>query len=108
MTASNGHEAIVSLLLSKDNVDSNSKDNCGSTPLLLAMGQEYLLPVRKADIVTNSALKDYQLQLILLEQQNKKRLLMARMNSNIEFREVIVKQLLARDDVDSETKNNSD
>lgn len=32
----NGHEAVVSLLLSKDDVKSDSKDNMGQTPLSLA------------------------------------------------------------------------
>ena len=104
LAALNGHEAVVSLLLSKDNVDPNSKDNSGWTPLLLAFGQECSLPVRKA-VMTNSALMDYQTQLMLLEQQNKRRLFMARIGSNNRFKEAIVKQLLARDDVDPDLKN---
>ena len=97
---------MVSLLLARGEVDPNSKDNSGRTPLLLAVGHECLLPVRRA-VVTGSALMDYQMQLMLLEQQNKRRLLMARIGSNNESQEVVVKQLLARDDVDPNSNDNS-
>ena len=102
---------VVSLLLIRGEVNPNSKDNSGRTPLLLAIGQERLLPVRKAvgtrSAGTRSALQDYQMQLMLLEQMNKRRLLMARIRSNNESQEVVVKQLLARDDVDPNSKDNS-
>ena len=113
LAASNGREAVVSLLLARDDVDPNSKDEDGWTPLLLAMGQECLLPVRKTDIVTrkvdvvtNHALMDYQIQLMLLEEQNKRRLLITRMDSD-QSRVAVLKKLLARDDVDLDYKNNT-
>ena len=104
LAVSNGREAAVKLLLASDNVNSNSKDNSGCTPLLLAIDRSCLLPVRKANFRPTSTLLDYQMQLMLLEQQNIRRLLLARINSNL--RDAVVKQLLATDDVDPDLKNN--
>ena len=105
LAVSNGREAAVKLLLASDNVNSNSKDNSGCTPLLLAIDRSCLLPVRKANVRPTSTLLDYQMQLMLLEQQYKRRLLLARINSNL--RDAVVKQLLATDDVDPDLKNNN-
>jgi ankyrin repeat protein len=91
--AMRGHEAVVQLLLEKG-ADVESRDNDGQTPLSRAAKNVKLLakdgvdspdnngkiPLSVAAVNTKSynALQDYQMQLMLLEQQNKKRLMMAR------------------------------
>jgi ankyrin repeat protein len=82
--AFSGHEAVVKLLLAEDGVDPDSKNIYGRTPLLLAetMGHgavaKLLLATGKVDPDfkdnENHPLQDYQMQLMLLEQQNKRRL----------------------------------
>jgi ankyrin repeat protein len=62
-----GHEAVVKLLLAKDDVDPNPKDTDGCVPASRISGGHNV----------NYALHDYRMQLMLIGQQNKKRLMMA-------------------------------
>ncbi|PVH90887.1 hypothetical protein DM02DRAFT_664575 [Periconia macrospinosa] len=97
MATKEGHKAVVQLLLNKgldaENgheavVDVNSKSNNGLTPLSWAArngrrAMDAVDPDPKdnggpASQSGNHVLQDYQMQFMLLEQQNKKRLLMAR------------------------------
>ncbi|KAK3614150.1 hypothetical protein LTR22_027882 [Elasticomyces elasticus] len=69
--AQQGNKPVVQLLLDRGaNIDAA---DCGDKTALTWAAQN-----RKESIVHKSALASYQLQLMLLEQQNKKRLLMAR------------------------------
>jgi len=93
--ASNGHEAIVSLLLAKDNVDPNSKDNRGQTPLSLAAfyGQEAVVSLLLAKDNVDPNSKD-----------NNGRTPFSLAASN--GHEAIVSLLLEKDNVDPNSKDN--
>jgi len=71
--AEKGHEAVVKLLLEKG-AEPDAKDKDGRTPLSWAAA---VTPLSYA-ICGNHTLEYYQIQLMVLEQQNKKRLMMAR------------------------------
>ncbi len=94
--ASNEHEAIVSLLLAKDNVDPNFKDNNGRTSFSLAAsnGREAIvkLLLAKDDVDSNFKDNDGQTPLSL---------------TTLHEHEAIVKLLLAKDDVNSNFKDNN-
>jgi ankyrin repeat protein len=82
--AQNGCEAVVKILLDTGNVDVDSKDQSGRTPLSWAAGNAYaVMHDTQPNVSGNHALQDYQMQLMLLEQQNKKRLLRARRNQDM-------------------------
>ncbi|PON27670.1 hypothetical protein TGAM01_v203437 [Trichoderma gamsii] len=73
-----GHEATVKLLLDKG-AETKAKDAYGRTPLWMAVDGGRTPPWAAAHgDDSNFALKNYEMQLMLLEQQNKKRLLMPR------------------------------
>ena len=106
--AENGREAIVKLLLETGKVAVDSKDKDGRTPLLWAKEGMRWFPGQSQG---NHALQDYQMQLMLLEQQNKKRLLMARQEQDnmveldsISY-EAVVKLLLDTGEVDVNWKD---
>ncbi|KAL9570478.1 hypothetical protein ACKAV7_005409 [Fusarium commune] len=77
--AGNGHKAIVQLLLDRG-AHIDATDNTGRTPLMWAaacttrMGQEFKA---QDTLLASNALQTYQLQLLFLERQNKKKLMMA-------------------------------
>ncbi|SCO87659.1 uncharacterized protein FRV6_11786 [Fusarium oxysporum] len=77
--AGNGHKAIVQLLLNRG-AHIDAADNTGRTPLMWAaacttrMGQEFKA---QDTLLASNALQTYQLQLLLLERQNRKKLMMA-------------------------------
>uniref|UniRef100_A0A8H7NAA2 NACHT domain-containing protein n=1 Tax=Bionectria ochroleuca TaxID=29856 RepID=A0A8H7NAA2_BIOOC len=85
--AENGHEAVVKLLLVTGKVDVDLKDKDGRTPLLWAVNNTYpnmmSLHQMRPQYRTwnNGALYDYQMQLLLLEQQHKCRLMKARQDN---------------------------
>ena len=106
--AEKGHEAIVKLLLETGKVAVDSKDKDGRTPLLWVKEEMRRFPGQSQG---NHALQDYQMQLMLLEQQNKKRLLMARQEldnmaelDSISY-EAVVKLLLDTGKVDVDCKD---
>ncbi|RYP26161.1 hypothetical protein DL768_011819 [Monosporascus sp. mg162] len=75
--AGNGHKEIVQLLLDKGaEADSNDKD--GRTPLLWIAEHNIANVFAFLTARPSTALQDYQMQLRLLEHQNKKRLMLAR------------------------------
>ncbi|OAA71494.1 Pfs, NACHT and Ankyrin domain protein [Cordyceps fumosorosea ARSEF 2679] len=80
LAAANSHEDVVKLLLATERVNPDSQDNHSRTPLLwVAKSAEAIHPFgMTAQGNSNHALLDPQMQLMLLEQQNKKRLMMAR------------------------------
>ncbi|KAH0538232.1 hypothetical protein FGG08_005151 [Glutinoglossum americanum] len=92
------HEAIVKLLLETGKVDVDSKDNSGWTPQLWTKEEMRLF---KSQYCENHALQDYRTQLVLLERQNRKRLLMT--NDSIRC-EAVVKLLLVMDGVNPNPK----
>ncbi|KAK2596314.1 hypothetical protein N8I77_013210 [Diaporthe amygdali] len=102
----NTREKIVQLLLDTDRVDPNAEDKCGRTPLLLAFRAAKTLPrppmvkFLSTSQISNNALEYYQMQLMILEQQNRKRLLMAR-----EHQEIVLRLLLDNNRVDSDVKD---
>jgi ankyrin repeat protein len=102
--AQNGREAVVNLLLSTDNVNIDAKDNNGQTPLSRAK-EEMCLPESQG--YQNPAHKDYLMQLMILEQQNKKRLLMARQDQYEAAHEAIIKLLLQIGKVDVNSRDKS-
>jgi hypothetical protein len=72
---------VVKLLLATGKIDPDTKDKHGLTPLSIVVQQIRDLWPRILERVQkqgNYALQDYQMQLMLREQQNKKRLMMAR------------------------------
>ena len=93
--ASNGHEAVVSLLLARYKVYPNSNDNNGHTPLSLAASNWHEAVVRlllsKDNVDPNSKDNNGQTPLSL-----------AASNGH----EAVVSLLLARDDIDPDLKNN--
>ncbi|KAJ0109322.1 hypothetical protein J7T55_000246 [Diaporthe amygdali] len=101
----NMHERIVQVLLDTDRVDPNAEDKYGHTPLLLSFRAAKALqipPLIKPRMPTHfqsTALEDYQMQLILLEQQNRKRTLMARPQI------VVLRMLLNNDRVDTDVED---
>jgi ankyrin repeat protein len=90
LAAANGHEAVVKLLLALDDIDINFMDEAGRTPLFRASeaGHDAVVKLLLAKGGVNGmptvtswgqgTLNDYQMRLRLLQQQNEKRLLMAR------------------------------
>ena len=98
-SAAGDHEAVVKMLLDTGKVDVHCKDMDGRTPLSRA--KEMLLSYKNT--YGDHALQDYQIQLMLLDQQNKKRLLMAK--DSIHDREVVVEQLLASGGVHPNSKD---
>ncbi|TVY13284.1 Vegetative incompatibility protein HET-E-1, partial [Lachnellula arida] len=90
------HKAVVKLLLAEDAVDPDSRDETGKTPLFWAIGESHASKIllnemnhqgnsqgnSKGNSLGNHALKDYQMQLMLLEQQKKKRRMMADREGN--------------------------
>ena len=91
----NGHEAVVSLLLTRDDVDPNSEENGGWTPLALVAkkGHEALVKLLLArdDVDPNSKDTNGETPLVWAAQEG---------------HEAVAKLLLARDDVDANSKNN--
>ncbi|KAJ8113745.1 hypothetical protein OPT61_g4195 [Boeremia exigua] len=84
-SAQNGQRDTVELLLRHMRHEINAKDNSGRSALSWAAsgGQSVfrdILP--QTPISKPTALEDYQMQLMLLEQQNKKRLMLARAEKN--------------------------
>ncbi|KAF2685037.1 hypothetical protein K458DRAFT_430639 [Lentithecium fluviatile CBS 122367] len=102
--AGNGHEAVVKLLLDTGKIDVDAEYSSGRI-LLSRAKEEMRLPESKGR--QNHALQDYQMQLMLLEQQNKKRLLMARQDQYGAAHEAIVKLLLQIGKVDVDSRDNS-
>ncbi|OAQ99952.1 hypothetical protein LLEC1_04023 [Akanthomyces lecanii] len=77
--AANNNENVVKLLLAAEGVNPNSRDNHDRTPLLrVAISTPAI--IRKN---SGHALQDYNMQLMLLEQQNKTRLMMSRQGRSI-------------------------
>ncbi|KAL8310334.1 hypothetical protein RB597_010258 [Gaeumannomyces tritici] len=112
--AQHGHEAVVKQLLATGKVDADSKDENGRTPLLYAadgsiMQRFAASPQRLVapQLPSNHVIRDYQMQLMLLEQQNTKGgLLMARREQyDIYGHEAVVKLLLATGKVDANSKD---
>ncbi|RFU23836.1 hypothetical protein B7463_g12501, partial [Scytalidium lignicola] len=91
------HEAVVELLLAKDDVDINSKDNDGQSPLTWAVQNEHEaiieLLLAKNDVDVNSK-----------DNNGRTPLSFAAENGD----EAVVKLLLAKDDVDINSKDNDD
>lgn len=84
MAALNWHGEVIESLLAHDNVIPDSQDDFGLTPLHLAVAQDREQPFGIIRPLVNkgrklTALVDYQYQLMLLEQLNKKRVSMARL-----------------------------
>src|ERR1700722_11780231 len=94
ISAENGHEAAVKLLLVWDDVDVNSKDRYGRTPLSWAAENGHEAVVRlllaQGDIDTDSKDSDGQTPLSWAARRG---------------REAVVKLLLAQDDVDVNSKD---
>ncbi|KAI8405712.1 hypothetical protein FOFC_15200 [Fusarium oxysporum] len=82
LAAENGHEAVVRLLLDRG-AHSEAADKEGRTPLSWAAACTTRMDlgsrVRDIDHPHNHALRDYNMQLMLLEQSNKARLIRARL-----------------------------
>src|SRR3984957_4453986 len=97
ISAENGHEAIVELLLARDDVDVNSKDRqYGLTPLLWAASNGHEAVVKqflaRDDVNTNSK-----------DSNGRMPLSWAVMCGH----EAVVKLFLARDDVDADSKDSN-
>ena len=128
--ASDGHEAVVSLLLARDDINPDLKNDSGQTLLLLAAsnGHEAVVSLLLArdNINPNSKDKDGQTPLLLAAWNGHEAvvsLLLARDNINPNSkdidgqtplslaasngREAVVSLLLARDDINPDLKNNS-
>lgn len=100
---------MIESLLAHDNVISDSKDDFGQTFLFLAVyqGHEWPLKARKPsanDGLHSHILLNYQMQFMLLEQQNKRRILMARKSGRMLD---AVEKLLKDKDIDLNLKNNN-
>ena len=100
--AEHGYKHIVQLLLAQ-NANVDTEDNAGMTPFLWIIGiyastLPYVSPIELND---NKALLNYQMHLMLLKQQNKKRLLLARFDSRpdgtLDDRMAIIQSMLAKD-----------
>jgi ankyrin repeat protein len=102
--AENGHDAVVKLLLDTGNVDVDTRYNSGWI-LLSRAKEEMCLPESQGS--RNHALEDYQMQLMLLEEQHKKRLLVARQAQDEAVHEAIVKLLLQIGKVDVNSRDKS-
>ncbi|KAL0764699.1 hypothetical protein CaCOL14_012789 [Colletotrichum acutatum] len=102
--AQNGHEAVVKLLLDTDGVDPSINDKDGWTPLFWAVSAAWTRLSKPSNQPGNLALQDYQMQLDLLEQQNKKRLRMA--GQDLAVPEAVVKLLLKSHKVKPDAKDN--
>ncbi|KAJ5160851.1 Pfs NACHT and Ankyrin domain protein [Penicillium canariense] len=86
--AKNGHEAVAKLLLDTGKADVDAKDNDGRTPLLwAARSNQYLAEkslgpnpniLQSGEARRSHDLRDYQMQLMLLAQQNERRLIARR------------------------------
>ncbi|KAK3181463.1 hypothetical protein K4F52_007173 [Lecanicillium sp. MT-2017a] len=108
--AENGHEAIIELLLETGKVDIDLKDEYGRTPLSWAASfsrrprktTESSRMVAHHRAKGNYALYDLEMQLVLLEQQNKWRLMIARRLCN---KEAVVRLLLDTGKVDINSRD---
>lgn len=108
--AENGHEAIIELLLETGKVDIDLKDEYGRTPLSWAasFSRRPRKTTESSRMVAhlrgkgNDALYDLQMQLVLLEQQNKWRLMIARRLCN---KEAVVRLLLDTGKVDINSRD---
>ncbi|KAJ6789033.1 hypothetical protein PWT90_07832 [Aphanocladium album] len=80
--AANNHEDIIKLLLATARVNLESQDNHSRTPLLRAVkyAKQQIEMMDKGSL----PLQDYQMQFMLLEQQNKKRLMLARQENHVQ------------------------
>src|SRR3984957_15262233 len=97
ISAENGHEAVMKLLLAQDDVDVNSKDRrFGRTPLSLAAGKGHeavgKLFLARDDVDADSKDSKGQTPLSLAAENG---------------REAVVKLFLARDDVDADSKGST-
>ena len=95
LAASNGHEAVVKLLVDRDDVAADSKDRSGRTPLLLAAwdGHEAVvkLLVDRDDVAADSKDRSGRTPLLLAASRG---------------HEAVVKLLVDRDDVAADSKDN--
>lgn len=112
MAALNWHGKMIESLLAHDNVIPDSRDDFGQTPLFLALCQGYERPLEVRKPAANDgshshALLDYQAQLMLLEQQNKRRLLLARREREKISMLEAVEKLLKNKDIDLNLKDNN-
>ncbi len=109
--AEHGNKHIVQLLLAQ-NANVAAEDNIGKTPFLWIMAiredyghtRSYISPLAATkELNGNLALSDYQTQLMLLEHQNKKRLMLAgfkdtaRFEGTLDDRVNIIQLMLAKD-----------
>ena len=127
--ASEGHEAVVRLLLEKDRVNPNFKDNDGCTPLFRAAsnGHETVVRLLLAENKVNPNFKDNNDQTPLIKaaingHEAVVRLLLAKNGVNLNFKdtrgctalwwaalnghEAVVKLLIAKDGVNPDSRNN--
>jgi ankyrin repeat protein len=137
VAAATGREAVVKLLLETEGVDPNTRDKYSLTPIsrVVQQLQGPQINFRPSPNGGSFAFQDYQMQLMLLEQENKKRLMMARqeqdsmmrvqdpmrqeqdsirpllqvrsVGSTHEMAERIIKLLLATGDVAPDTRDNA-
>jgi len=109
--AEHGNKHIVQLLLAQ-NANVAAEDNIGKTPFLWIMAiredyghtRPYISPLAATkELNGNLALSDYQTRLMLLEQQNKKRMMLAesentaRFEGTLDDRVNIIQLMLAKD-----------
>jgi ankyrin repeat protein len=89
VAAATGREAVVKLLLETEGVDPNTRDKYSLTPIsrVVQQLQGPQINFRPSPNGGSFAFQDYQMQLMLLEQQNKRRLMMARQEQDSMTRE---------------------
>ncbi|RYP66703.1 hypothetical protein DL771_007636 [Monosporascus sp. 5C6A] len=94
LAARRGQEALVRLLVERDDVDADSKDRYGRTPLLWAAREGYEAVVKllleQEDVKADSADKDHRTPLSWAAGRD---------------HEAVVRLLVERDDVDADSKN---